>query len=491
MNVWRKENRKVSGMASKTRIEKGSRHAAQAALLSIFLSAGGYHAFAQQDISPATSGITDSTGKHSPRIKATEVTDTKDGKKDTFFSRKYLLGDWDGVRTKLEQKGIVFDFYYQSDPLASLSGGYETANGATERVRGTIDINFEKMHVVKGLTFHATGLWQAGVNLGSQYIGTLSNPTSLPSAPTTRLDSMWLQQSLFADKLFLRAGQIALYDCYNVREYGVSFVNEPMGYAPYTLHNVYASYNPGGTPAAEVRVQPIKNAYIKAVIAAGNRDPYSQDPSGFHFTIKDSPVFAFETGYYVEPQRDTGSAASVLGKQAKYGEGIHPGVYKFGAAYNPGRFTNPTTGGSGLGNYLVWFQGNQAIYRVGRVGVDARRGIDVTVQVNGSPSDVNQVNLQADAGVRFLGPFAKRPDDSFSVGYVFSHVSSNFNTLATETRPAIQYGQENEVEVNYLFHINQWAYIQPVYEFISSPGGRSTHRLGDSSVVGFRAKVTF
>src|ERR1700754_5170599 len=41
--------------------------------------------------------------------------------------RKYLLGDWGGERMKLENKGVVFDFFYTTDALSSLSGGYETS----------------------------------------------------------------------------------------------------------------------------------------------------------------------------------------------------------------------------------------------------------------------------------------------------------------------------------------------------------------------------
>src|SRR5882762_11218341 len=35
--------------------------------------------------------------------------------------RRYLLGDWGGERSKLEDKGVVFDFFYTTDALSSLS----------------------------------------------------------------------------------------------------------------------------------------------------------------------------------------------------------------------------------------------------------------------------------------------------------------------------------------------------------------------------------
>lgn len=57
----------------------------------------------------------------------------------------------------------------------------------------------------QGLRFHATGLWQAGANLGVQ-IGIIANPSDLVSAHTTRLDSWWLEQCLCEQSIKVRPG---------------------------------------------------------------------------------------------------------------------------------------------------------------------------------------------------------------------------------------------------------------------------------------------
>ncbi len=105
--------------------------------------------------------------------------DSKPAQQPTTYNiatEKYLLGDWGGARTRLEeQKGIKFDFFYVGDLLANPKGGQETATG-WNRVRGTMDIDFNKLIGAKGLTFHVTGLWQGGVNLGGSYLGSIANP---------------------------------------------------------------------------------------------------------------------------------------------------------------------------------------------------------------------------------------------------------------------------------------------------------------------------
>jgi porin len=80
-------------------------------------------------------------------------------------SRQYLFGDWAGRRTALAEKGVKFDFFYIADLEANPSGGLEQSKAGWERIRGTIDINFDQLMQWQGLRFHATGLWQVGANL--------------------------------------------------------------------------------------------------------------------------------------------------------------------------------------------------------------------------------------------------------------------------------------------------------------------------------------
>ena len=168
--------------------------------------------------------------------------------------QRYLLGDWGGRRTSLAEKGVTFDFFYISDMQANPTGGRQQTQAGWERARGTIDINFDRFITWQGFSFHATGLWQSGVDLGAK-IGTLANPSDLVSAHTTRLDSFWLQQLFLNKKLRVRAGQLAGLDFYGNQEYGGSWLIEPMGYAFGNLFSsTFESFNPAGTPGAEVRL---------------------------------------------------------------------------------------------------------------------------------------------------------------------------------------------------------------------------------------------
>src|ERR1700678_1232533 len=62
----------------------------------------------------------------------------------------YMFGDWGGERSALERAGVTFSFISVNDFLADTRS--QAANWS--RVRGTMDIDFGKLELVRGLTFH-------------------------------------------------------------------------------------------------------------------------------------------------------------------------------------------------------------------------------------------------------------------------------------------------------------------------------------------------
>ncbi len=289
------------------------------------------------------------------KVSAQDVTpqSASDDTSSAHRTRSSLFGDWGGERTALAEKGVTFDFFYVADLQANPVGGLTQTQAGWGRIRGTMDVDFAKLTGWNGLTFHVTGLWQFGGNLGGD-IGVLANPSGLVSAHTTRLDSFWLQQALFDNHLFIRAGQFAGLDFYGEQEYGASYLIEPLNYAYGNLFpTTYESFNPAGTPAAEIRVVPWRTFYIKSAVLSGNRNPYQQDPNGFHFQTSNTPDWVFETGF-------TRDMPGPLGHLLHPDRKTFPGNYKFGAAYNPGKFTN-AAGVQGNGNYLIYGAANQAL----------------------------------------------------------------------------------------------------------------------------------
>jgi porin len=385
--------------------------------------------------------------------------------------RVYAFGDWDGERTRLADKGVTFDFFYVADLLSNPTGGLTQRNAGWGRIRGTMDVDFGKFTSWQGLTFHVTGLWQFGTNLGAN-IGTIANPSGLVSAHTTRLDSFWLQQSLLNNRLFIKVGQFAGLDFYGVQEYGGSYLIEPLDYALGNLFpTTFESFNPAGTPAAEIRVIPWRTLYVKAAVLSGNRDPYNQDTTGFNFQIKDSPDFVDEIGYYVDQTPD---------KTRKR----YPGHYKFGSAYNAGKFPN-AQGVESSGNYLIYGGVNQAVYRT-TAGSD--QGLDILAAWDWSPPDYNRQNTQTTIGARYNGPIPSRPQDQVAFAFIYSRIADPYRAIGiTPGFPLL--GSEKAYELNYAAWIRPYLLFQPTFQYYDDVGANS--HIPNAVVLGFRVKVDF
>ncbi len=334
---------------------------------------------------------------------------------------------------------------------------------------------FGKLTDWNGLTFHATGLWQFGTDLGGK-IGTIANPSGLVSAHATRLDSWWLQQAFFKNHLFVKAGQLAGLDFYGNQIYGASYLIEPLDYAFGNLFtNTFESFNPAGTPGVQVRVQATHNFYLTAAAISGNRNPYQQDTTGLNFVIKDSPDFLFEAGY--SHGYDNPAANGQLQK-------AYPGTFKFGAAYNGGKFASPT-GVRSSGNYLIYGDINQALYRA---EAGSNRGFDATIGFDWSPDDVNRQNTQITAALRYNGVIPTRSQDALSFAVVYSKISDPFRFAeASIGLPLL--GSERAIELNYVLHVTPYVLFQPVFQYYVDVGANS--RIPNAAIFGFRTQVNF
>jgi carbohydrate-selective porin OprB len=208
----------------------------------------------------------------------------------------HLFGEWGGMRTRLLDRGVRFDFQYISDSLWNIKSERKERLASWNRFRGTVDIDFGALVDKPGLYFHATAVWQGGGNLGA-YLGLLTSPSGMSSANTFRLDSWWLEKRWFNERFIARVGQFAGQDFYGAQHYATSFIFEPMGYALGNLFTDFESFDPPSTPAVEVRVVPAHNFYVKSMVLAEDRNPFAHNPTGLVPQFRGAPVSVSEIGF--------------------------------------------------------------------------------------------------------------------------------------------------------------------------------------------------
>jgi len=394
-----------------------------------------------------------------------------------FMHQDYML-NWGPERKKLADEGFRFNFFYITDALGDVRHptGTDERFSNWQRIRGTVDVDFGKFSSAKGLSYHATGLWQNGVNMGG-VIGSIANPSGIVSSHQFRLDSMWLSQKFAQDKVLVTAGLMASQDFYGIQEFGGSFLNEPMDYNYGNMGNVRASYDPETGPGAELKIIPNKRFYVKTGFFMpaddGERHPY---PTGFNY--KNGHIGSTsdtEVGYY------TDAGAPTTRKS-------YPGIIKAGFIYNGGRAFTDYSKGLGTpvsGNYTIYLQANQPVYRA---AAGSNRGLDVTFGFNIGAQSKSEVPTEFTGGLIVNGPITARPKDSLSFGFVYSKIGSDFNHVRNALAPGTGLSDEKLYEINYKAQVFPWLTLQPVYQYFANVGGRSK---GAAGLAGFRLVSTF
>jgi porin len=385
--------------------------------------------------------------------------------------RGYVFGNWGGLRTQLEEMGVDFDFQYVSDTLWNLKSVQPDRVAMWNRVRGTVDIDLGRLTHHSGWYFHATALWQGGGNLGA-YLGTIASPSGMSSAPTFRMDSWWLEKRWLDQRITIRAGQFAGQDFYGAQHYAASFIFEPMGYALNNLFTTFESFDPPSTPAAEIRLVPLRSFFVKSMVLGSEKMPFSHNPTGLVPQFRGTPMSVSEIGY--SPGQKAGYMRAFDNVESRKG---YSGLYQFGAAFNPGRFVNPINGHTRDGNYLLYWMATQALWRL---DPQEARGLDATFAYDWSPADVNQNNRLLTAGLRFNEPLAVPFHNTMSVGYVRNSLSAQYLTAG-----APPWRSENGFEYNALLMVTRAILFQPVVQYFTDIGGLRGHAL----VLGFRTKV--
>jgi carbohydrate-selective porin OprB len=385
----------------------------------------------------------------------------------------HLFGDWGGVRSRLQERGVAFDFQYITDSLWNLKSEQKERLASWNRVRGTVDIDLGTLVHQQGLYFHATALWQGGGKLGT-YLGTLTSPSGMSSGNTFRLDSWWLEKHWLHERLTARVGQFAGQDFYGAQHDGASFIFEPMGYALGNLFTDYESFDPPSTPAIELRAVPLHNLYLKSMVEAEDRDPYAHNATGLLPQFRGVPVSISEIGF--TPGKKAWTVRAFDDVESRIG---YSGLYQFGASYNPGKFMTPASTTPRSGNYLLYWMASQALWRV---DPKEGKGLDATFAYDWSPADVNRNNKELTAGLRFDEPIPLKIHNTVSFGYVRNSLSSQFLPSGAHS-----WKSEHALECNALLDVGPMLLVQPVVQYYENVGGGSKRAV----VFGFRTKVEF
>jgi porin len=398
--------------------------------------------------------------------------------------RDYLAGDYDGIRTRLYERGVDIFANYQGEIFGNLSGGAVLDSlGQTRDVASydgllTLGVNLDLDKLVgwPGAKLYFSVLELHGSSLTHETLGDLAGFSNIYGYNTIRLGEVYFEQSFFNNQLRIQAGQLLSHDEFFGNSYEGLFINGTLD--EFTLLSANLPYSPlfpMATPAMQFDLEPGKTFFLKAAIFSGSVQAQNVNRHSDTFPIsKNSGAFLFdEIGFHLNS--DNGGLPGTYSVAAFYHTGTGANV-----GYRPGAVKD--------GDYGIFFMADQMIWRQNNEAGKKGPALGVWTRIGGAPAERNLVTFYADGGLSLLAPLPGRNDDVLAVGAACSKVShhaSQFN----QTEGGQPLSTESMLEVTYNLQLAPWWQLQPDFQYYLKPSA-GIH-AANAAVLGLRTTITF
>lgn len=422
------------------------------------------------------------------------------------------LGTTFGLRPALAAYGITYQLNYIGEVWTNRGG---IANGRTYdgRLEFVLDTDLEKFMGWKGASTHVSVFNIQGRGLSTEWIGNIMPVSNIEALRTNRLFEAWFEQKIGDEKASasIRAGQLAADSEFFISDYAGLFINGTFGW-PAIMGDNLPSGGPAyplATPGLRIKLDPSDSVSILAAVFNGDpagppgpgedEDPQVRNRHGLNLRVGDPPLLIGEA-------------------QLKHTAFGLPGTVKLGGWAHFGKFDDLRFSDDGLaladednssGNPLrhKYNRGaygiiDQQIYQL--PGGGAGKGIGVFARVSASPSDRNQIDFYADAGINFAGLVPYRPDDAFGLAFGYARISRHARAFDQDVAlfsgvPSPVRDYEAVIEVSYQAQIMPGWTIQPNFQYIWHPGGHiadpndpeGIRPVKDAAVFGVRTTISY
>lgn len=387
------------------------------------------------------------------------------GCKDADFDwEEALTADWNGDRAEARKLGITPSASYYSALQTNPIGGPHRIWGYTGQLTTAVDVDFEKLLKIPGMSLYVSDSWGTGSNLTAN-IDTVF-PVNPNYAVGAYLGEMYLQQKFFKDDLTVAAGRLAASYTFAGLPVFDNYVSLAINPALISLVSNDLSYT-GPPPGLEWGAQAIYNVTPNVQVAAGafNTNPHAAN---------DGNILAFQQGnkgvlitaqlsylYNQGPKEE--------GKQGQYTVGFYEDNNSFA--------TLPNSTSTSGGNSGVFILGQQMVYRPR--GPGTTQGLTIWgVWAHSSKQLVSPMPLFVGAGLSYEGLIKRRKQDIISAGLVYGRTSTYIPNASGAKL----------FEANYQWAARRFITVVPDFQYIWDANG--TDGMG-AAILGVEVNVTF
>ncbi len=371
------------------------------------------------------------------------------------FKSKTLTGDWNGLRTKLFEKGVDFEVEYFGDLFSLVSGGVDRKTDFTGLLELELHLDGDRLLGWHGSKFFIFGIGSHG-NDFLENVGSTHDVSSIAAPDTFKFLELWYEQSFLEDQVSVLFGLYDLTGEFDIRPTAQLFINGAFGTGRDLSETGKSgpSTFPVTSLATRIKVKPTPSLYYMGAILDGvPGDP--TNPNGTHIDLNndDGLLIANEIGYELQDVKK-GLNKAGLGSWI-YTTDLDDRV-RVDASGNPVQQS---------GTYGIYAFVDVAIFLEER---STSQGLYSFFRIGIAEEDVNKIDLYLDGGLVYQGLFPNRPEDKMGLAFSMDHFSEGFKQKQEQNQILIE---ETEVllELTYSFHAGSGIYLQPDFQYVFNP----------------------
>lgn len=394
-----------------------------------------------------------------------------------LWTAKTLTGDWGGVRSRLEDLGIVIELKANTQFMVNMHGGRESKNGYDSAASYNLNfgLDLEKLVQMSGASFVFEAKGTSGGEISDfdrEKIGALfkTNADAKTEEPIF-VDKWWWAQQLLDGRVELRLGRIEsekdLFDVNRVAGHeDKQFMNKALVINPTIAHKLGLGVS--------ARIEPVDDFYVQAAVI----DPEAEDRRT-----------GFDTAFH-GPDRATVFWELGLTRRFTSAHGELPGHYMVGSWYDPGpkkvffdtqddrlsaRDRNDDVG--------FYFGFDQMLWKKNDDPADVQ-GLSVFGRYGTAHDDVNLIEHFWSTGAQYVGLIPTRQNDTLGLALAQSILSDRYRAEIDSRAD-----RETVYELYYAIRLTPWCTISPDFQYVTNAGGRKDDP--HAMVAGVRVRVCF
>ena len=407
--------------------------------------------------------------------------------------RQWLLGDWNGERQHLEDKGYKFTVSIMSQAATNLDGGYDDNNTFANAAQLSLGANFDLNKIVGWddttaniLITKRDGNALTNENIKDPRATTLGNSQEIYGrGKIWRLSQAWVKKGFDDNKVQVKVGRMGMSDDFNSSQCEFQNLLLCGGQLGKSIGSIWYNW-PVSVWAANVKYQFAPEWTIGVGVYEVNPD--------------DIKTKSASDGFNLDMRGTNGATIPVeLAWKPKL-NGL-PGEYKVGALYSTAEANDIKTAGKVHdGKHSFWLNSQQQLTQRGD---DPKRGLYVGFNAVFNDKATTFVESTQQLAFWYKGVFDSRPADSIALGFARYEVNdrardkeiatNNSNGYFAYNPTASNYvpvqSSELNVELNYTYQWSPAVMIRPNLQYIHQPSG--VKQVDDAWVAGLSMRVNF